>query len=176
MRTFNIYFPPIVLWTSFLILLLFPHACSRRYCSCRCGETMSLNCGHQRVIFYPPDIWVWRATVEWYRGKRKPRRKTCPIATFSTTNRPWTYLGANTSLRCERLATARPFHMLALKYFKIITSYIYRCLYALCSTLPWRRTLCGSGGVACHILNLVSLLDEVSGSSFPSTVVIALVT
>jgi hypothetical protein len=42
--------------------------------SCRWGETMFPNCGHQRTCCSSPDdIWVWRATVEWCidRGKAK---------------------------------------------------------------------------------------------------------
>jgi hypothetical protein len=41
-------------------------------CTCRWGETTSLNCGHQRAYCSTPRwyIWVCRATVEWYwQGK-----------------------------------------------------------------------------------------------------------
>jgi hypothetical protein len=41
---------------------------------------------------------------------RRTRRKTCPIATFSTTNPTWVDLDANPRLRGERSATNRLNH------------------------------------------------------------------
>jgi hypothetical protein len=58
-------------------------------CSYRCGKTISLNCGLQRV---------YCSSLRWYRymennggmilvgGNRRNRRKSCPSATLSITN------------------------------------------------------------------------------------------
>jgi hypothetical protein len=74
---------------------------------------MSLNCGHQRV-YCPGDIWIWRATVEWYlQGNQRTRRRTCPSATLSTT---WTDPVASADLRAERPATNRLSHSTALRF------------------------------------------------------------
>jgi hypothetical protein len=55
-------------------------------------------------------------SVESHRGmvligeNRRTRRKTCPSATFSTTNRTYTDPGANEGLHGERTATNRLSH------------------------------------------------------------------
>jgi hypothetical protein len=61
------------------------------------------------LIVHPPDdIWVWRATVEWYgQGNRKTRRQTLPSATLSTRHHTWTDSSANPGLSGERLSTNR---------------------------------------------------------------------
>jgi hypothetical protein len=55
--------------------------------------------GH--IVHPTDDVCVWRTTVEWY-WQGKTQIKTCPSATFSTTNPTWINPGANTELRCER--------------------------------------------------------------------------
>jgi hypothetical protein len=75
-------------------------------CSCRWGETMSLNCGHERAYCSSPDIWVWRVTVEWY-WQEIQGEETCPSSSLSTTNPTWSHPGANPGLRGERPATNR---------------------------------------------------------------------
>jgi hypothetical protein len=59
------------------------------------------------ILRIPKMIWAWRATVEWYidRGKPKTRRRTCPSATLSTTNPTWIDPDANPDLRGETPAT-----------------------------------------------------------------------
>jgi hypothetical protein len=43
----------------------------REWWSCSWGESMSLNCGHQRAYCsFPDGIWVRRATVEWCWEKK----------------------------------------------------------------------------------------------------------
>jgi hypothetical protein len=49
------------------------------------------------------------------RGKPTTRRKTCPSATLSTTNRTWTDPVSNTGIRGERPATNRLSHGTALE-------------------------------------------------------------
>jgi hypothetical protein len=57
-------------------------------------------------LLFIPQIYDWKATVEWYwRENRRTRRKTCPSATLSTTNPTWTDLGVNPGLCGERPAT-----------------------------------------------------------------------
>jgi hypothetical protein len=57
-------------------------------CSCRWGETMSLNCGHQQTYCSSPRYM----SLESHGGmilteeNRKTRRRTCLSATLSTTN------------------------------------------------------------------------------------------
>jgi hypothetical protein len=76
-------------------------------CSCRWGETMSLNCGHQRAycssqrwyIHMEPD----RMTVN--SESRRTRRKTCPSATLSTADLTWSNPVANPGFRGNRPAT-----------------------------------------------------------------------
>jgi hypothetical protein len=81
-------------------------------CSCRWGETMSLNCGHQRAYCSSPRlIWVWRATVEWcWQGKtRELGNKPVPVP-LCPTQIPHGLPGANPGLCCERPATNRLSH------------------------------------------------------------------
>jgi hypothetical protein len=69
-------------------------------CSCRWGETMSLNCGH-KWVYCSSTRYI---TMESHGGmiltgeKRRTRIKTCPSATFSTKNHVWTDLVANLGL------------------------------------------------------------------------------
>jgi hypothetical protein len=52
-----------------------------RWWSCREGETMSLNCGHQRAYCSSPaDIWAWRARVEWCWQRKAPNSSTTSLA------------------------------------------------------------------------------------------------
>jgi hypothetical protein len=82
-------------------------------CPCRWSVTMSLNCGYQRAYCSSP---TWYVSMESHGGiiftgeNRRTLRKTCPIATLSTTNPTWTDLGAKTGLRGERQATDRLSH------------------------------------------------------------------
>jgi hypothetical protein len=78
-------------------------------CSCRWGETVSLNCGHQRPIVHTPgNINYEYEQPRWNdidRGKQKNSKKTCPTATLSNTNLTWTDQVANPGLRAERPMT-----------------------------------------------------------------------
>jgi hypothetical protein len=56
---------------------------------------------------------------------RRPRRKTCPSATLSTTNPTWIDSGANPGLRGERPATNRLSHGTA---FTALPSFVSLCL------------------------------------------------
>jgi hypothetical protein len=77
-------------------------------CSCRWGEMMSLNCGHQRAYFSSPR---WYISMGSHGGSILtgeniiPRRTICRSTTLSNTNSTWTNLGANPGLRGERPAT-----------------------------------------------------------------------
>jgi hypothetical protein len=93
-----------------------------RCCSCRWGETVTLNCGHQRA---------YCSSSRWYMSmkslgrmvltgeNRRTRRKTCPSTTLSTTNLTLTGSGAKPGLRCARPANNRVSHG---------TTIIFRCL------------------------------------------------
>jgi hypothetical protein len=84
-------------------LLMFSFTLSLFLCCCprRWGETMSLNCGHKRTYCSPLRRYEYGShggmilTVE----SRRIRRRPCPSATFSTTNRTWSDSGANSVLR-----------------------------------------------------------------------------
>jgi hypothetical protein len=77
-------------------------------CSCRLGETMSLNCGHQLAYCLSPRYYVGIHGGMILRGKnRRTRTKTCPSATLSTTYPTWTDPGTKPCLRRERPATNR---------------------------------------------------------------------
>jgi hypothetical protein len=77
-------------------------------CSCRWGETMSLNCSHHRAYCSSPS---WYITMDRHGGKiltgenRRTWRKICTSATLFTTNPTWTNPAANTDLRGERPST-----------------------------------------------------------------------
>jgi hypothetical protein len=58
------------------------------------------------ILFIPYDIYMY-GQPQWAdtdMENRRTRRKTCPIATLSTTNPTWTDLDANQGLHSERLA------------------------------------------------------------------------
>jgi hypothetical protein len=92
-----------IMWFQSYIILT-----STQSCSCRWVETMSLNCGQQWAYSLSPR---WYMSMESHGGmiltgeNRRTRRKTCPSATFSTTNPTWTSQGANPGLCGEMLAT-----------------------------------------------------------------------
>jgi hypothetical protein len=85
------------------------HSC----CSCRWGETMSVNCGHKRAYCSSLRCYM---RMENHGGiilteeRRRTLRKTCPSDTLSTTNPTRSGPGANRSLRGERPATNRLSH------------------------------------------------------------------
>jgi hypothetical protein len=96
-------------------------------CSCRRGDTTSLNCGHQRVYFLSTR---WYMSVVSQRGMILAgdsliiRRKTYSIATLCTIP---THPGANTDLRDERPATNHLSHGTAVRrVFNIIASSEHR--------------------------------------------------
>jgi hypothetical protein len=72
-------------------------------CSCRWGETTSLNCGHKRVCCSSPsDTWAWRATVEWYwqgnteeLGQKSVPLQLCPLQIPHGLT--WVWIRASTS-------------------------------------------------------------------------------
>jgi hypothetical protein len=74
-------------------------------CSCRWGETISLNCGHQRAYCSSSR---WYMSMESHDGmtltgeNRRSLRKADPSAALSTTNLTWTDPGANPGLRGKR--------------------------------------------------------------------------
>jgi hypothetical protein len=86
---------------------------STNCCSCRWGETVSLNCDHQQAYCSSPR---WYMSMESHGGmimtggNRTTRRKTCPSAISSTTKPTWTDPGAKLGHYCERPATNRLSH------------------------------------------------------------------
>jgi hypothetical protein len=65
--------------------------------SCRCGETVSLNCGQQQACCSSRRICI-RMEPRWNdtgRGNWRTRRETWPSATLCTTNPTRTDPGAN---------------------------------------------------------------------------------
>jgi hypothetical protein len=75
--------------------------------SCRWGEAMSLNCGHQQARCSSPRYM----SMESHGGmiltgeNRKTWRETCPSSTLSTINPTWTDPGVNPGLGGERSGT-----------------------------------------------------------------------
>jgi hypothetical protein len=73
--------------------------------SCRCGETVSLNCGHQRAYCSSSSCWpnmnMEPRCNDTDRGNRRTRRKPCSSATLSTTNPTWIDLDGNPGLPGE---------------------------------------------------------------------------
>jgi hypothetical protein len=80
--------------------------------SYRLGETMSLNCGHQRAYCSSSQLIYECGDPQW--KNQKARSKTCPNAILSTTNPTWTDREQSwaSAIRDQRLtawAMARPF-------------------------------------------------------------------
>jgi hypothetical protein len=81
-------------------------------CSCRWGETVSLNCCLYGPIFHPQNDM----SMENYGGmiltgeNRRTRRKTSPSANLYTRNPTRSDTGPKASLRDERQATNRLSH------------------------------------------------------------------
>jgi len=103
-------------------------------CSCRWGETVSLNCGH-----HPPgDIWVWRATVEWYwQGKTEELgEKPVPVPLWPPQIPHGMTLGANPGLRCERPATNRLSYGIAWLFVR----WDIFCDMEHAITVPWKMS------------------------------------
>jgi hypothetical protein len=75
-------------------------------CSCRWGEAMSLNCGHQWAYY---SYLRQKMKVESHGGMvltgeiRSTRRETCPSATLFNTNPTRTDPSAKANLGCESL-------------------------------------------------------------------------
>jgi hypothetical protein len=83
------------------------------HCSCRWGETVSeLRTPIGTYSIRPDNIWMWRATVDWYWQRKSQRnsQKTCPNATLSTINSSYTYPGAKPGLHRKRSAANRLSH------------------------------------------------------------------
>jgi hypothetical protein len=62
----------------------------------------------RRQLIGPDDGLWWMWSSPWnenWQGKPKYSEKTCPSATSSTTNPPWTDLGSNSGSRREKPAT-----------------------------------------------------------------------
>jgi hypothetical protein len=86
--------------------------------SCRCYETVSLNCGQQRACCPCPR---WCTSMEKHGGmiltgenqKKNSEEKTCPGTTFSITDYTWTDPGANLVFRGERPKPNRLSHRTA---------------------------------------------------------------
>jgi hypothetical protein len=97
-------------------------------CSCRCGETVSLNCGLWRAYCSSPRLCVRQEShggVILTGENRKSRKKTCPSATFSTSDPTW----IDSGLRSDRPATNRLSHDTAccLSLLMICLVYISVC-------------------------------------------------
>jgi hypothetical protein len=74
-------------------------------CSCRWGQTVSLNSCHQRAYCSSPRWYMESHGGMILTGEnRRSRSKTCPIATLSTKNPTWTDLGEKLRICGERLA------------------------------------------------------------------------
>jgi hypothetical protein len=74
-------------------------------------DWVSWYCGHYWPIVPAPDDrwwWLWRnwSNEDW-QGKPKYSEKTCPTATFSTTNSTWIDPGSNPGRRGGNPATHR---------------------------------------------------------------------
>jgi hypothetical protein len=82
----------------------FPVFKMSRWCSCRWGESVSLNCSHQRAYCSSSK---WCMDMESHGGmiltgeKRRTLRNTLASATLSTTNPTWTDWGAKQGLHGE---------------------------------------------------------------------------
>jgi hypothetical protein len=67
------------------------------------------------IVNPPDDIWVWKATVEWYwQGKPMNSGGNCLSATLTTKSPTWTNLGTNLGFHGERPVTNRLSHGTAL--------------------------------------------------------------
>jgi hypothetical protein len=86
--------------------------------SCRCGESVSLNCDHKRAYCSSPRYYM---SLENHGGmmlvgqNRKTLREACPSATVSTRNSTCTGPGANPGLRGKR---PEPWHGFAVTLIK----------------------------------------------------------
>jgi hypothetical protein len=101
--------------------------------------------------------WVWRATVEWYidRGKPKNSEKNLSQCHLSTTNPTWIDPSANPGLRGERPATNDMNHGTAQRcaYYTLLLTYIFNVCSSGASL--WRVILSTSSSpVACLLLNI----------------------
>jgi hypothetical protein len=85
-------------------------------CSCRWGETMSLNCSLQQAYFSFPRwyIWVWMPCWNNNREKLKNSERNLSQCHLSVTNPTQTDQGANLGLHGERPATNRLIHSMSM--------------------------------------------------------------
>jgi hypothetical protein len=117
------------------------------------GQTQAWMPTYVCILHIPQMIGVWKATVEWYidRGKPKNSKKSSPSATLPTTNPTWitrarTRASAVRGRRLRTWAMARPDTWLYYKEFSFL--YLLRKLIFLwawngqcsCSRLRSART------------------------------------
>jgi hypothetical protein len=106
--------------TSFsATLCIFVELKARYCCSCRWGETASLNCAHWR-IYCSSSKWYMSMYGEtrWYdtdRENQKNSKKNLSQCHFVQQNPTWTDPGANPNLRSEGRATNHLSHSAAFK-------------------------------------------------------------
>jgi hypothetical protein len=103
------------------------------------GETESTRyVGHcWPIVPAPDDMWWWLWSSWWnedWQGKPKYSEKTCPSATFSTTNPTWPDLGSNPGRRCGKPATNRLSYSTAMSAVSpnILTEIRGKCSMTLC--------------------------------------------
>jgi hypothetical protein len=99
------------------ICVYFMHTVQRTYNKCRTlslllrwGETVCGTAACSGPFVHPTDDTRVNVEQQWNytdRENRRTRRKTCPSATFSTTNPTFTALGTNPVLCGEKPATNR---------------------------------------------------------------------
>jgi hypothetical protein len=107
-------------------------------CSCRMGETVSLNCRLQRAYCSFPKLYMRLEnhggtilTGKNLRTRRNPR----PSATLSATNPAWTVLVVKPGLRGERSMTNRLSH--GTVYYRCCTVSTEMNMYlVLCTFIP----------------------------------------
>jgi hypothetical protein len=108
------------------LLMYFYHEYCRGYelccpCSCRWGEIMSLNCGHQRTYC---SSFRWYKSIKSYGGTvligkfLRTWRETCSSATLSICH-TWTDLGESQSLCGESPASNHLSHGTAYELWKL---------------------------------------------------------
>jgi hypothetical protein len=123
------------------------------------------------LVHPPDDIWVGRATVEWYRWENwRNRRKTYPSATLST-NPTWTDPGAKVGLHGEGLATnclsnGDLLYMCCVHkqvtYFKCADRQVFPSVNApfMETRVQWFICLKSTASKWCYAMNMLNILNQ----------------